>query len=580
MLGELWAMFVELFMISAIGLYHFLRRHHRYIFILPILVAVAIHRFVFVFSSLYYQGIAERDVEVIRQLLTGDPFSIGASSIPGIVPLGPFYAHFLTPILLFISKEPIGIAMVASLFAIATTFIVYIIGRRLFNLQAGIFAAGLYGLSPLVLSYMYESWSIDIVPFFIILLIYLTFRATSSAKSFWLHLASGFLLALAVQLHQLSFFLLVVLPVTNAIAEIVVHGKRFFIPLIKHYLALVLGVILGSVPFLWYEATHGFTTLKTFTAYVQTAAAPYATNEAMLAVPATVNELFARITLAFPSADQSIYYTSDQLQYLTIFSAVLLVASLVSLIFVKNKVVLLHLGGWFLGGALTYAMFEKDVFMQHFSPMYPVVFLLLGNMLGTLFHLFDQERVKLAKQLISSTAESTSYKMIQVDATNTPKLWAHRLCIGISIWLFAIIALLNFSVLPFERISKEDREVAKEVAKLIKEESRDKAINFAQISTPASEGKVYIQALKQAGKSPVVIQYPELDPDRKTVTDQLFVVCEDLSCTPLQSSLSEIRGFGSAVIIKNWDVEGVKVYRLIHPDDVNEDKKDEKEEKN
>ena len=70
--------------------------------------------------------------------------------------------------------------------------------------------------------------------------------------------------------------------------------------------------------------------------------------------------------------------------------------------------------------------------------------------------------------------------------------------------------------------------------------------------------------MKLEGKDPTVIQNPYLDPKRQTVTDQLFVICEDPSCKPLGNSLWEVAGFGRAEIEQEWNVSVVKVYKLIH----------------
>ena len=63
----------------------------------------------------------------------------------------------------------------------------------------------------------------------------------------------------------------------------------------------------------------------------------------------------------------------------------------------------------------------------------------------------------------------------------------------------------------------------------------------------------------------MTIEDPANDPQRKTVTDQLFVVCE----SPCLVSHWEIR-FGKlpvldrADIAGHWNVSVVEVYKLIH----------------
>ena len=73
--------------------------------------------------------------------------------------------------------------------------------------------------------------------------------------------------------------------------------------------------------------------------------------------------------------------------------------------------------------------------------------------------------------------------------------------------------------------------------------------------------RYYLEIL---GHKPVEMQNSIVDPDRKTVTDQLMVVCEDTSCSPLGYSLFEVAGFGRAEIAGSWDGPHVKVFRLVH----------------
>ena len=47
------------------------------------------------------------------------------------------------------------------------------------------------------------------------------------------------------------------------------------------------------------------------------------------------------------------------------------------------------------------------------------------------------------------------------------------------------------------------------------------------------------------------------------VTEQLFVVCEDVTCQPISNPKYEIAAFGWAKIDWEKDFEGVKIYRLV-----------------
>ena len=50
------------------------------------------------------------------------------------------------------------------------------------------------------------------------------------------------------------------------------------------------------------------------------------------------------------------------------------------------------------------------------------------------------------------------------------------------------------------------------------------------------------------------------------ITDQLFVVCEpfQMDCNPINNPEWAIAAFGWAKIDQEWEIDGIKVYKLIH----------------
>jgi len=58
-----------------------------------------------------------------------------------------------------------------------------------------------------------------------------------------------------------------------------------------------------------------------------------------------------------------------------------------------------------------------------------------------------------------------------------------------------------------------------------------------------------------------------IDPQKteETITDQLFVVCEDEKCEPVGHEKAQIANFGWVKIEDQWEFPwGVKLFRLIH----------------
>ena len=104
---------------------------------------------------------------------------------------------------------------------------------------------------------------------------------------------------------------------------------------------------------------------------------------------------------------------------------------------------------------------------------------------------------------------------------------------------------------------------AKEIAQFVVDRSEGKPFNFAFITGGNSDHE-FRYFFKLWGKEPVTIENPQIDPQRKTVTDQLLVVCDMDPCEPLGNSLWEVAGFGRAEIAGSWPVSVVKIYKLTH----------------
>ena len=92
----------------------------------------------------------------------------------------------------------------------------------------------------------------------------------------------------------------------------------------------------------------------------------------------------------------------------------------------------------------------------------------------------------------------------------------------------------------------------------------DQPYNFALIAAGNSD-QAYRYFLEIWGQPPATILNPDLDPQRKTVTNQLIVVCEDKNCAPLGNPLWEVAGFGRAEIVSETTGPiGIKIFKLVH----------------
>ena len=133
---------------------------------------------------------------------------------------------------------------------------------------------------------------------------------------------------------------------------------------------------------------------------------------------------------------------------------------------------------------------------------------------------------------------------------------------GVGYGIVTGLVLYNWLGMPFRFEPNNQLGQVERIAEDVINNTDGKPFNFALISGGNSD-HAYRYFFELWGRSPITIENAVLDPVRQTVTDQLLIVCEDISCQPLGNSLWEVAGFGRAEIEKEWYVSVVKLYKLI-----------------
>lgn len=154
-----------------------------------------------------FLGDEGRDVLIVKRLLEGDLVFVGPGTSVGDMYLGPFYYYFMAPFLLLFGFDPTGPAVGVALLGVATIFLIWLVGRSLFDRKAAFFASFLYAVSPVVIVYSRHSWNPNIMPFFSLLFVY-------SIWKFWhdddyrFVLIAGLSFAVCMQSHYLALSML------------------------------------------------------------------------------------------------------------------------------------------------------------------------------------------------------------------------------------------------------------------------------------------------------------------------------------------------------------------------------------
>ncbi len=490
-------------------------------------------RFYRVRDYIVFLGDEGRDALVVYNILHGDLTLLGPTSSVGGFFLGPIYYYLMTPFMFLSRYDPIGPAIMVVLFGVATIFLVYKMGREFFNPLAGIIAAFLYAISPVVVTYSRSSWNPNVFPFFTISTLYVLYKAVVENK-ISLFILTGFLMGLNLQIHYLATFVGAIVFFYTLVAEFELKIS-YIKTLAKRYLSLLLGFLIGFSPFLLFEIRHQFTNSKNILEFIFNSPETGASGQILVNVQHVFVRLFGGLVLSYPDFPKFHKFDPNILQIWLVVSAFLGLVSVIFflILFVKarsekselKKFLLIFI--WALLGIGLFGLYKKSIYDYYLGFIFPVPFLLVGLLLSEVIIILKKPG-----------------KIIVV---------------AILVCLF----LINLKFNPIAVPGNNQVLQVKEIADFVLSKTDGKPYNFS-ISGIGNSDHAYRYFFKLAGKDPVTILGIDQDPGRKSVTDQLLVVCETNPCAPLGESRQEIAGFGRAEIAGVWDVSVLKVYKLVH----------------
>jgi 4-amino-4-deoxy-L-arabinose transferase-like glycosyltransferase len=482
-----------------------------------------------------FLGDEGRDVMIAKGILEGDFTLLGPRSSAGDFFYGPIYYYMITPFLWLFHLDPVGPAVMVALVSVLTTALIYLVGKKFFNTIAGLTGAALYAISRIVIEYSHSSWNPDVLPFFSLLIIYFSYISTTSRNPWKYYLLIGFLFGIALQLHYLILFLAAGIVIYIFVAERLESGWKKVPQTFMHYALLAGGFLIGFAPFLAFEVRHDFLNTKAILGFIfgDTVHKSYDQHISFISnVGDAFFRLFAKPLFIFPAISEYIRYQSSLLIIWGITAMLIAGLSIYYLFKVKNKKVILLLSLWMFLSVFFFGFYKKKIDDYHFAFLFPLPFILVGNMLA------------------------------QIAAGNQKKK-KHTLRILIASLIFGIMFIVNLLYMPFLYPGNRQRDQAKEISQFVISKTDNKPYNFAMISGGNSD-YAYRYYLEILGHKPIQLDNQFNDPQRKTVTNQLLVVCEDPSCSPLGNPLFDVAAYGRAQIVNQWNVSVVKVVKLIH----------------
>lgn len=501
--------------------------------LIVILLISAFFRLYKISDYMTFLGDEGRDAIVAKEILEGNLTLLGPRASAGDFFLGPAYYYLIAPFLLLTGYDPVGPAIMVAIFGVATVFLVYLVSLKFFNRKAAIIASSLYAVSPLVVAYSRSSWNPNLMPFFSLLLLFTVFYAVKkeAMKYFFF---TGLILGIAMQLHYLTVFLGVIIFMFISGGFFIKNRKNLILRYVKSYLLILTGFLIGLSPFLLFEIRHGFPNTITIIKFVfeDNTSEGYAIGQSFIGnIWNTLFRLFGRLILKYPAQEQLAGAETVEVTLTYLATIILAFFSIVALIKVKNGMVKLLLIIWLFFGVFLFGFYKKPIYDYYFGFMFPLPFFLVGNFLSQFSNFKNYKRISLA----------------------------------VSFTVFLAIIVLNISGAPFLYPGNKQKEQAEKIADFIISITDNKPYNYALL-TEGNSDHVYRYFLEVAGREPVTIQNFMNDPQRKSVTEQLIVVCDYPNCSPLGHSLWEVAGFGRAEIVGEWDVPHVKIFKLKHYD--------------
>lgn len=333
-----------------------------------IIITSAFFRLYRIGDYMEFLGDQGRDVVVVRNFLTkGDPIAIGPQTSIGNMYLGPWFYYLIAPALLFANFSPIGPSVLVALLGIATTYLIYLLTKAIFDQKSGLFAALIFSISPVAIKYTSFSWNPNIMPFFAILFVYSIYYV--SKGRFWYLVAASLSFIMCLNAHYLCLLLLPFAAIYCFQGwRLNQYSKNIFKPL----LVAVLIFIISLAPQILFDIKHQGQNVKaiiTFFTIRQTTVnlKPYK------AIPQIVPLLNQQVTSFIAGKDSIVGVI------LTVF---FIITILLLFIFQPgNRHQLIYVATWLFFGLVGLALYKQHIYDHYFGFLYPSLIILFSQII-------------------------------------------------------------------------------------------------------------------------------------------------------------------------------------------------------
>lgn len=347
-----------------------------------------------------------RDALYVKRLIVDHEWRLlgPQGSLPGSY-LPPFYYYTLVPVLWVAGLSPVGIDIYTAFLGVLTILFLFIIGNRMLGKPAGSLAALFFAVSPITVEFTRRAWSTSTLPFFILIVLYFTYRylkGGSKKDLLLMFLFLGYCL-------NLSFSVLSLLPLVFLIwLHFIIYRKDYLVGL-----ACWLIILLFFLPLALFELRHNFVMIQQIKASIfsgpEVTLSWFALPGSVLAFflflfsvlfsgrvwPGVTNppefqgklaELFSFGQPFLVVAQKPLAISFQWWGLLMALGVIFLIIKLcLSRSWFKLNLSPVLLFGWILTGILFANFYGGKFFFYYYLPLFPAVFLLSGFLLKQLW---------------------------------------------------------------------------------------------------------------------------------------------------------------------------------------------------
>ncbi|KKQ89767.1 MAG: hypothetical protein UT12_C0008G0011 [Candidatus Curtissbacteria bacterium GW2011_GWC2_38_9] len=472
--------------------------------IIIILIIAAILRFWRLEALTTFGGDQGYDLENIRPILKGNLTLLGPRIGPynglSTLYLGPFYYYLLAPFIWLTKLDPIGASYATVLARLVTIFLIYLVTKKIFSVNAAIISGVIATLSPYWVNYLgFPSNPYFILPITSLIIFLLTVKKKNSPIIFAIF---GLLTGFAFHLHYLG---LIILP---AFLIYLLNNRELL--KMRYILSLLLGIAFAISPIILFESRNDFFLTSQFLKQLNTT--PF-----NLTIVNFIEKLI--LSVRFMSID-TIGFSSLILIFSVMF--ILIIFKIMKQASAEQKIIINFLVSILVINVVFASLYSGQLMPHYLAVSYPSIFILAGVVI------YFTKKINKAFPLL--------------------------ILIIISIFLFQKNDFFSSSgyTMPEDLTLKEIRNISQIIASDIQNES----FNITSTLDGDSRAMTYRYLTSIYGKKPEGIEhydYPQ----------NLYVITRDPARVVRQNSLFEIASFQPSFVKGIWNMNGdIKLIRL------------------